>query len=247
MITCKYCFIVPVYNHHNFIKATLEKLMPYGLPVFLIDDGSIKECATILDGLANIYKAVHLIRLSENQGKGAAVMTGIKVAEAAGFTHGLQIDADGQHDTNDIPKFIKCSKAHPQSLISGKPIYDDSIPKSRFYGRYLTHIWVWVETLSLSIQDSMCGFRIYPLQKCVAFFKIHALGKRMDFDTEIMVRLYWQGVSIHFIPTQIIYPSNGVSHFDNVADNILITKMHTRLFFGMIWRMPRLLLRKLSQ
>ena len=220
--------------------------MPYGFPVFLVDDGSVQECTDILKGLAAAYESVHLVRLQENQGKGAAVMAGIEAASAKGFTHGLQIDADGQHDTNDIPKFIQYSRAHPQSLVSGKPIYDDSIPKARFYGRYLTHVWVWVETLSLSIKDSMCGFRVYPLQDSLALFKTCAIGKRMDFDTDIMVRLYWRGVPVHFIPTRVIYPENGVSHFDNIADNILITKMHTKLVLGMIVRIPSLLLRKLK-
>lgn len=240
----KYCFIVPVFNHHDFIEGTLEKLLPFGIPVFLVDDGSVQKCANILRVLADAYERVQLIRLPENQGKGGAVMAGIRAANDAGFTHGLQIDADGQHDISDIPKFIEYSKTHPQSLVSGKPIYDDSIPKARLYGRYFTHVWVWVETLSLSIKDSMCGFRIYPLQKTIALCNSHSVGRRMDFDTDVMVRLYWRGVPVHFIPTRVIYPENGVSHFDKVADNILITKMHTRLVFGMFLRLPCLLLRK---
>ncbi len=243
----KYCIIVPVYDHHDFIEDTLKNIVPYGFPVFLVDDGSIQKCADILGNLADTNENVHLIHLPQNQGKGAAVMAGINAAHTAGFTHGLQIDADGQHDANDIPAFIEYSRKHPQSLVSGKPVYDGSIPKVRLYGRYLTHVWVWVETLSLSIKDSMCGFRIYPMEKSVKLFKTHRIGRRMDFDTEIMVRLYWQDVPIYFIPTRVIYLENGISHFAKVADNILITKMHIKLVFGMILRIPQLVLRKLNR
>jgi len=138
------------------------------------------------------------------------------------------------------------ARQHPDSLISGQPVYDDSVPKSRLYGRYVTHFWVWVETLSFSIRDSMCGFRVYPLKPCLALMAKHRLGLRMDFDTEIMVRLYWQGTRSRFLPTRVTYPADGVSHFDAVKDNIKISWMHTRLFFGMLPRIPFLLRQRQS-
>lgn len=133
------------------------------------------------------------------------------------------------------------AERYPDALISGQPLYDDSIPKSRLYGRYITHFWVWIETLSLSIRDSMCGFRVYPLAATLALCDRRAIGQRMDFDTEIMVRLYWQGTRSRFIPTRVTYPASGLSHFDALYDNLRISWMHTRLFFGMLPRIPRLL------
>ena len=110
------------------------------------------------------------------------------------------------------------------------------MPRSRQYGRYLTHVWVWINTLSFEIRDSMCGLRVYPLAPTCAIWRAHASGARMDFDTEIMVRLHWSGVRIIAMPTQVTYPRDGVSHFKMLKDNVYISWMHTRLFFGMLWR-----------
>ena len=66
----------------------------------------------------------------------------------------------------------------------------------------------------------------------------------MDFDTEIMVRLSWKGVRIISVPTRVTYPRDGISHFRMLEDNVYISRMHTRLFFGMLWRLPALLSRR---
>jgi len=241
----KICIIVPVYNHHPFIHATVQRLLPYGYDIFLIDDGSISECHAILRDITENHRNIHLITLPQNKGKGAAVVEGFKAAFDQGYTHALQIDADGQHDINDIPKFVAYSKERPEALVSGRPLYDGSVPKARLYGRYLTHFWVWVETLSFDIKDSMCGFRIYPLSATCALMQKRTIRPRMDFDIDIMVRLYWDNISVHFIPTRVIYPENGISHFDTLRDNWRITKLHTGLFFGMLPRIPSLIIRRL--
>ncbi|WP_034946395.1 glycosyltransferase family 2 protein [Erwinia oleae] len=233
------CVVIPCYNHGETIAEVLERLSPFGLSVFIIDDGSDAPARARLDSLRD--ERVTLIRLPRNQGKGAAVMRGLQSAAAAGFTHALQVDADGQHQIEDCPRLLAEAKAHPDCLISGQPLYDDSVPKSRLYGRYVTHFWVWIETLSLSIKDSMCGFRVYPLPATLALATRHPLGQRMDFDTEVMVRLYWAGTPSRFIATRVIYPQNGLSHFDALRDNLRISWMHTRLFFGMLPRIPALL------
>ncbi len=238
------CILIPVYNHHRFIAKTLERLSVYGLDVIMVDDGSNEECQQVLRALAGHNSAITLFRLEPNQGKGAAVMRGMAEAYARGYTHALQVDADGQHAIDDIGRFIELSQAHPDEVISGRPIYDDSIPKGRLYGRYITHFWVWVETLSFSIKDSMCGFRVYPLAACCVLIERCTLGTRMDFDTEILVRLYWRGVKTRFIDTKVIYPEDGISHFKMVRDNCRISYMHTRLCLGMLMRLPLLLARK---
>jgi predicted LPLAT superfamily acyltransferase len=155
----------------------------------------------------------------------------------------VQVDADGQHAIEDIPALLALSERYPEALISGLPIYDDSVPRARLYGRWVTHVWVWIETLSLQLKDSMCGFRVYPLAPTLRLAGRVSLGRRMDFDTEVMVRLYWQGNTSYFVPTRVTYPQDGVSHFDTLKDNVRISMMHTRLFFGMLPRIPSLLCR----
>jgi len=165
-----------------------------------------------------------------------------------GFTHALQIDADGQHATADIPLFLAAMAESPNALIAGYPQFDKSVPLFRYYGRYATHIWVWINTLSTTIRDSMCGFRLYPLNAACELFRSENIGNRMDFDCEFIVRWYWRGLAIKQLKTQVIYPESGNSNFKLLRDNALISWMHTKLFFGMLLRIPSLLrLRKVNR
>ena len=237
--------VVPVYDHEHAIGTTVERLLPHGVPIQLVDDGSRASCAQVLRELADRHPGrVWLHRLPENGGKGAAVIAGMHQVAARGASHALQIDADGQHDAADVPRFLAESRAHPHAVVNGRPVYDESVPKGRMVGRYATHVWVWINTLSLDIADSMCGFRLYPLAPTLALLARERVGLRMDFDVEIIVRLHWAGVPVRNLPTRVTYPLDGVSHFDLWRDNVRISRMHARLFFGMLWRAPRLLLRR---
>ncbi|MGF6938239.1 putative LPLAT superfamily acyltransferase/glycosyltransferase involved in cell wall biosynthesis [Paraburkholderia sp. UCT70] len=240
------CIVIPIYNHKDAIGASVAHLAVHGLPIFVVDDGSDAPTQRVLAALALQYaQQMTLLRLPANGGKGAAVMAGLRAARAAGYTHALQIDADGQHDATDVPRFIDAARAEPGAVILGRPVYDDSVPKARLYGRYLTHVWVWIETLSLTIRDSMCGFRLYPLALACELIDNVRLPTRMDFDIEILVRLYWRRAAFRSIPTRVTYAADGVSHFDVLWDNIRISRSHTRLVFGMLWRLPMLLAHKL--
>ncbi|WP_246480091.1 glycosyltransferase family 2 protein [Inhella gelatinilytica] len=235
--------LIPVFNHGTQVGAVVQRLRAQGLPVLLVDDGSAPTHAEALDALART-PGVQLLRLPQNQGKGGAMLAGFRAAQAAGFTHALQIDADGQHHAPDAQRFVEAAQQHPERLICGHPIYDHSVPKGRLYGRYATHIWVWINTLGFALRDSMCGFRLYPLAATCRLIDEEPIGRRMDFDTEIAVRLMWRGLQVINVPTRVHYPVDGVSHFDVWRDNVRISWMHTRLFFGMLRRLPLLLWRK---
>ncbi|CAB5697364.1 N-glycosyltransferase [Aeromonas hydrophila] len=229
------CLLIPCYNHAGPLAAVLARLAEFELPCLLVDDGSEPVAAAALDALAAQHPWVSLLRHPHNQGKGGAVMTGLRRAHELGFSHALQVDADGQHDLTDLPALLAEARQHPEALVSGRPLYDDSVPKGRLYGRYITHVWVWIETLSFAIKDSMCGFRVYPLASTCALLERVALGRRMDFDTEVMVRLHWAGVPMRFVPTRVIYPVDGRSHFRLFRDNLDISWMHTRLVCRLLW------------
>lgn len=240
----KPCVLIPVYNHEHAIGAVVKAVLATGLPCILVDDGSTAACARVLDRLAvEAPQQIFLLRHDANHGKGGAVVTGIRYAARAGYSHVLQIDADGQHCVADIPRFIEHAASQPSALIVGYPQYDDSVPAARLYGRYLTHVWVWINTLSLQIRDSMCGFRVYPVAAVLALTQRRRLGERMDFDTEVLVRLVWDGLAVVNVGTRVGYPSDGVSHFRMWRDNFLISRMHATLFFGMLLRLPMLLMR----
>ena len=243
----KICIVIPFFNHPGAIADVVSALKSLNLPCFIVDDGSDEPSRQVLSQIAGRESWVSVLRLPKNGGKGAAVMAGCDAALAAGFTHALQIDADGQHDVADAAHVLEVARQNPEAMVSGEAIYDSTVPRSRRYGRYLTHVWVWINTLSLDIRDSMCGLRAYPLAITCGIWRRSRIGHRMDFDTEIMVRLHWEGVRIIAVPTRVTYPSDGVSHFKMLEDNVFISGMHTRLFFGMLWRLPRLLSRRLLQ
>lgn len=240
----KPCVLIPVYDHEHAIGAVVQGVLGHGLHCILVDDGSSPGCARVLDDIAAASSGVTLVRHAANQGKGAATLTGFRQAALEGYTHALQVDADGQHCVADIPRFLALARANPAAIIAGCPVYDESVPVLRLYARYLTHVWVWINTLSFAIRDSMCGFRLYPLDPVIRLAAREKLGRRMNFDTDVLVRLYWDGVAVVNLPTRVSYPADGVSHFRGFLDNVLISRMHATLFFGMLLRLPVLLGRK---
>lgn len=243
----KLCIAIPNYNHGKTIDKLLTQLADYQLPCLLVDDGSDSETKSLLKAAADKFTWITLVTLPHNLGKGGAMQAAFTHAKALGYTHLLQIDADGQHNTQDIPRLLEKHRLYPDALITGVPVYDASVPRSRLYGRKVTQFWVTVETLSTQIQDAMCGFRIYPIAPTMQVIRQQNVGMRMDFDIAILVRLAWQGVTIISIPTHVSYPVDGISHFQLWRDNLRISRMHTRLFFGMLLRLPRLVKRKLQK
>jgi glycosyltransferase involved in cell wall biosynthesis len=236
--------IVPFYNHEHAIGQTVAALKVFGLECWLVDDGSDARCAPVLDAIA-VREAtwLKLIRQPVNRGKGIAVLTGFSAAHAAGCTHALQIDADGQHDFAAIPRMVALARDNPTAIIAGVPVFDASAPAARRIGRKLTTLWVRINTLSTRIDDAMCGFRVYPLESIMQLAARASFGSRMEFDPEILVRAVWADIPLVSMPTSVTYPADGVSHFKMWRDNVRISWMHTRLFFGMLWRLPMLLAR----
>ena len=239
-----YCALIPVYNHHAVLGGTVDELVALGLPVFLIDDGSDEQTRRQVAALAN--SQVNVSRLARNQGKGAAVCHGFKMASAGGYSHALQIDADGQHQVQDVRALLACSRRMPDKVIAGARCYAE-MPSARRRGRRFTDMWVNINTLSRSIADSMCGLRIYPLAPTMTLLGARPIGRRMEFDTDIAVRLYWHGVAFENLPVKVSYPSSNTSHFHLIRDNARITLMHTRHFFLMLAQLPSVLQKRFTR
>ncbi len=238
--------LIPYYNHPLRIGDVVAGALAEQLPVLIVNDGSDAESSAVLAELVK-QPSVTVLNRAENGGKGAAMLDGLNALANDGYSHALQIDADGQHNVADIGRCLQLVRSHPGAIVSAAAEYDESISKARFYGHYLTHVWVWINTLSLQIRDSQTGFRAYPLALTQPIIQHAYIGKRMDFDSEILVRHQWEGVPIVHFSTFVNYPENGVSHFNMVADNVRITAMHTRLFFGMLLRFPKLFARMLQR
>ncbi|ENW90108.1 glycosyltransferase family 2 protein [Acinetobacter dispersus] len=241
-----YSIVIPVYNHPHYLADLVQHLSQFQYPIILVNDGSDAACTAILHQLAQQHPLVDLVEHQINQGKGQAVMTGLQHAAQLGISHVLQIDADGQHCWDDVAKFIALSQQHPQAMVIGQPVFDASVPKKRLYGRYVTHFWVWLNSLSFEIKDSMCGFRIYPLAQTIQILNTARFQPRMGFDSEILVRLKWENIQFINVPTKVIYPEHGISHFNVWRDNLGLSKAHARLFAGMLIRLPKLVWHKIK-
>lgn len=223
----KNIIIVPCFNHADAFVNVADKLTALKTPLVVVDDGSTPAQSRKIKRICSLHKFFY-VKNSINGGKGAAMITGFKFAFDKGFTHALQIDADGQHDVRDIPLFFKISAAHQHDLIIGNPIYDESAPKSRLIGRKITNFWVMIETFNKRMPDTMCGFRVYPLKEIMPILNTIRF-KRMGFDIEIVVKAYRRRIHIIGVPTHVIYPKDGISHFNTFHDNFYISLLHTYL------------------
>ena len=233
------CAVIPSRNHAAVLGDIVQRLGAAGLAVFIVDDASDAPARDAIAGLHAPEHGVVVFRFAQNQGKGGAVVKGFELARAAGFSHAAQIDADGQHDLAALEPLLALGEAHQDALILGAPVYDRTVPLGRRLGRWLTHLCVAAEILSPRIIDTMCGFRLYPLAPVLALLAAEPVGRRMDFDTEIVVRLIWRGVRVQCVGVRVTYPAGNTSNFAMLRDNWLMTRMHVRLLLGMLVRLPR--------
>lgn len=242
------CIVVPHYDHVEQFATVLPHLALQGLPLVIVDDHSPADVFARL--LALIEKGAPgaiVRRLDFNHGKGGAVQAGLRAARDAGYSHAVQVDADGQHDLDEIAALAAEAGRHPHAIVCAEPRFGEDMPALRRYARYLTLALCQLETLSREIRDPMCGFRVYPLQETLEICDRARLGLRMDFDPEILVRAVWTGIPLRYLPVRVVYPEHGSSHFLYLQDNLLISWMHTRLIFGMVLRLPELVRRKRRQ
>jgi glycosyltransferase involved in cell wall biosynthesis len=219
------CAVIPTFDNPTTLRAVAQAVADH-LPVIIVDDGSGPAGREVVEALGREGVA-HVHRRERNGGKGAAVTTGFEVARRLGYTHALQVDADGQHELDDLPLFLAASRERPEALILGAPIFDASAPRGRRIGRQITRFWTNLETFGRVIDDPMCGFRVYPVEPACEIAP--RCGPRMDFDIEVAVRLVWQGLPVVNLPTRVRYPEGGVSHFHMVRDNARISWMHGKL------------------
>lgn len=224
--------VIPCYRHAELLLGCIDSILKYKTPVIIVDDGNESSQAQILQEIAK-KDLVKLVVGKVNGGKGEALRLGAMKALELGYTHILQIDADGQHDVTAIPNFLALAQSFPNKLICGQPEYEN-VPLGRYLSRFITHFWVCVELGSLKIIDSLCGFRVYPLASFTEIISKRSIGKRMAFDIDILVRMYWYGVDIQCLKVRVCYPANGISNFKPLRDNLNISWMHTKLCFEKI-------------
>ena len=239
--------VIPSYNTGRKLFETVAAARLQWNPVWVVVDGSTDGTAAQLAAMAALDPGLRVIVLPINQGKGAAVLAALRLAQAQGFSHALTMDADGQHPADLIGAFMQASLARPETMVLGRPIFDADAPLLRVRGRRVSNAWTQLETWGAGVADSLYGFRVYPIVSLTAVMTQQRWMRRFDFDTEAVVRLCWRGVKPVNLDAPVRYLSaaeGGVSHVRYGRDNLLLTWMHIRLVLGFAWRLPALVLRR---
>jgi glycosyltransferase involved in cell wall biosynthesis len=240
--------LIPSYNPGPKLETTVRAALSQWNPVWVVVDGSTDGSAEKLSAIAAAEPGLRIFLMPKNRGKGAAVLYGLRQALAHGYTHALTMDSDGQHPPDRIAAFMAASSARPGAMVLGSPIFDASAPNIRVQGRKISNWWTNLETLWAGIGDSLFGFRVYPIRALVDVMRLQPWMRHFDFDAEAVVRLCWRGVTPINLPAAVQYfraDEGGVSHFNYLRDNILLTWMHIRLFSGFLLRLPLLAARRL--
>jgi len=242
MTPATHLVLMPTYNTGPRLAGVVAEVVARWPHVLVIVDGSTDGSDRPLRDLAAARRGLEMLVLPRNAGKGAAVLAGARVALGRGFSHGLVMDADGQHPAQSIGEFMAASRARPEAMILGKPIFGPDVPLERLHGRKLSMAMVQLEALGAGMADLLFGFRVYPLEPLLAVLGARRWGRRYDFDTESAVRLFWAGLPPINLAAPVRYftqAEGGVSHFRYVRDNLTLVWMHLRLITELLlWRWP---------
>ncbi len=230
--------LMPSYDGGDLLARTVAEAREVWSPVWVVIDGSTDHSPAEAEAMARLDPGLRVLRLSRNQGKGAAVHHGLLVARACGFTHALVMDGDGQHPADAIPAFMAASADAPDALIMGRPVFGADAPWERVTGRRLSNQLATLEA-GRPVGDALFGFRVYPIGSLLAVMeKTHGM-RRFDFDPEALTRLAWRGLPLIHLPVRVRYlgpAEGGISHFKYLRDNVLLARMHLRILGALLFR-----------
>jgi len=220
----RYAIVIPVYNHGTQVRGVVEKCLYLRQPVIVVDDGSTDSTPHVLASISGIT----VIRHKKNQGKGAALLTGfaeaLRIADRA-----ITIDADGQHDPEDILPLIQAVPVGQRPIVIGKRtgMEHGNVPWSSRWGRRFANFWVWA-SCGRWFSDSQSGFRLYPLPETP---NLGTKTKRYQFEVEVLVRAVWHGIPVLEAPVRTLYGplEERVSHFRPWRDFWRNTRTFARL------------------
>jgi glycosyltransferase involved in cell wall biosynthesis len=216
-----YVVVIPAYNEAGTIREVVERTLKQDLPVIVIDDGSVDDTGTELQGLP-----VTLLRNEPNAGKAASLWRGMQMALEQSADGVITLDGDGQHQPEDIPRFIEAAETHPRRIIIGSRLHDrDTIPAKRYYANRFANFWIaWAS--GMPMEDSQSGFRLYPSELLKDLSISTSRDHSFVFESEIIIEAGWQGIGVHNIEIPAIYGAElRPSHFQSVRDILRITKM----------------------
>ena len=216
--------VVPVYNNGATVWAVAEGCRKHLEHVLVVDDGSTDVEVAALFADTDIEVLAH----PENRGKGAALLSALEYARQRGAQWMVTVDADGQHNPDDLPAFFPRIGNNPSSILVGARDFSvPDVPGGSKFGRRFSNFWIRLES-GATVSDSQSGFRAYPVE---LLSQMHFRGGRYDFEVEVLSKAVWYGLSIKDVPITVFYPpkEERISHFDQWRDNLRLTHRHAML------------------
>ena len=216
--------VIPVYNNAATLKQVADGALKHCDRVLVVDDGSTDaDVRELLSGTA-----ARVITHQINRGKGCALKTGFDHVIENGGGYVVTLDADGQHDPEDILLFLPhISEGGRKIILGSRDFASASIPEKSKFGRKFSNFWIKLQT-GREVLDSQSGFRAYPAE---LLKNVRCISAHYDFETEILVRGIWAGFDTLCINISVFYPEKDkrVSHFRTFRDNLRISLLHSRL------------------
>ena len=226
--------LIPTYNNASKLQAVIDDVYQYTQRIIVVNDGSTDETSIILSQ----YTSIEIIKLKKNSGKGKAMQLGFKRALELKYSYAITIDSDGQHQAKDLEVFLNKIEEFPNSMIVGaRDMVDtEGVPSGSSFGHRFSNFWFKLETAK-RLPDTQSGYRLYPLEsmKSMSFFT-----SRYEFEIESLVRLSWKGVAMHWVPIDVKYPEDRISHFRKFWDFFRISILNSILvIISLLWIKPR--------
>jgi glycosyltransferase involved in cell wall biosynthesis len=219
------CIVIPAYNEAATIGDIVRRcLVTLNFPclIIVVDDGSRDHTGDIA-----AQNGATVLRHAVNQGKGASLMNGMRVALAEGAACVVSLDGDGQHRPEDIPRLLACGQCWPGRIVIGsRRASGGTAPRARFVANRVADFWVsWAARHP--IDDSQSGFRVHPAALVRLIAARPAMARGFAFESEMLIeaaRLGFRTIAVD-IPTIYGCALQRPSHFRPVADITRIVLM----------------------
>jgi len=226
--------LIPTFNNAPKLDAVIQDVLRYTDHIMIVNDGSTDQTQEILSK----YHELTILHLAKNSGKGKAMQTGFAKAVDLGYSYAITIDSDGQHLAKDLGAFLDKIEENKDAMIVGARNMEETegVPGGSSFGHKFSNFWFRLET-GKSLPDTQSGYRLYPLNmlKDMYFFT-----KRYEFEIESLVRLSWRGVPMLWVPIDVEYPEDRITHFRKFWDFFRISLLNAVLvLIALLWIKPR--------